>query len=253
MDIKVGAIARTLGFFLYASTAFSQTTPEGHEDLASKVVDPSAPLMTLTFQDQYTGAYYDLDGDADEVTVQLVAPFKMGGKQNISRIRVPYTASSPVKPRGLSDVALLDLVILPRSWGNLLVGGVASIGTNKGPGVDTLALGPTVGAVLKNGPWTYGLLNQNLFSGDDVATSQLQPILAYTFSKTVSVALGDLQITYDWNEGDFVSVPLGFQVNYIARFGQQPVRFFANPQYNLRDFPGAAEWSVTAGLAFILK
>lgn len=250
MDIKVGAITGTLGLFLYASMAFGQ---HAEEDLASKVVDPSAVLKTITFQDQYVESFHGLDGDADEVTVQLVLPFTLGGKQNISRVRIPYTASHPVKPRGLSDVTLLDVITLPRSWGNLLIGGVASIGTNKGPGVDTLALGPTVGAVLKKGPWTYGFLNQNLFSGDDVATSQLQPILAYTFSKSVSVALGDLQLTYDWNEGDFVSVPLGFQVNYIARLGQQPVRFFANPQYNLRDFPGAPELSVTAGLALIVK
>jgi hypothetical protein len=253
MMFRMGAIAGVLGFFACASTVFSQPAPEGEEDLASKVVDPSAVLTTITFQDQYIASFYDLDGDADEVTVQVVAPFKLGGKQNISRVRIPYTASSPVKPRGLADVALLDVVILPRSWGNLLAGGVASIGTNKGPGVDTLALGPTVGAVLKKGRWTYGFLNQNLFSGDDVATSQIQPILAYTFSKTVSVALGDLQYTYDWNEGEFVSVPLSFQVNYIARFGQQPVRFFANPQYNFRDLPGAAELSVVAGLAFIVR
>jgi hypothetical protein len=230
-----------------------QGEPGGEGDLAAKVVDPSAALTSITFQNLYVDSFYDVEGDANEATAQVVVPFKLAGKQNISRVRVPYTTSSPLKPRGLSDVALLDVVILHRRWGNLLVGGVADVGTNKGPGVDTFALGPTVGAVFKHGKWTYGFLNQNLFSGDDVATSQLQPILAYTFSKSVSVAVGDLQYTYDWNEGDLVSAPLGLQVNYIARFGSQPVRFFANPQYNLKDHPGSAELGVTAGVAFIVR
>ena len=55
-------------------------------------------------------------------------------------------------------MALLDIVILRQEWGNLFLGGVADVGVYKGPNVDTFALGPTVGAVLKKGRWTYGFL-----------------------------------------------------------------------------------------------
>ena len=71
-------------------------------------------------------------------------------------------------------------------------------------------------------------VSQNLFSADDIATTQIQPILACTFSKKVSVALGDLQYTYDWKKDRWVFLPLGFQINYIARLVKQAMRFFVN-------------------------
>jgi hypothetical protein len=168
------------------------------------------------------------------MTFQAVVPFKVWDVQNIGRVRIPYTTSSPLGTRGLSDVALLDIVVLRQEWGNLFMGGVADVGVNKGPGVDTFALGPTVGTVLKKGRWTYGFLNQNLFSADDIATTQIQPILGYTFSKKVSVALGDLQYTYDWKKDRWVFLPLGFQINYIARLSKQPMWFWSTRNTTLR-------------------
>ncbi len=223
------------------------------EDLASKVVDPTAILSTLTFQNTFTPSHWGIDDKANQMLFQAVVPFKVWDVQNIGRVRVPYITSSPLGTRGLSDVALLDIVVLRQEWGNLFMGGVADVGANKGPGVDTFALGPTVGVVLKKGRWTYGFLNQNLFSADDVATAQIQPILAYTFSKKVSVALGDLQYTYDWKKDRWVFLPVGFQINYIARLAKQPMRFFVNPQYNLKNEFGSQKWTITGGFAFIVR
>jgi hypothetical protein len=223
------------------------------EDIASKVVDPTALLSTLTFQNSFTPSHWGIDDKANEMTFQAVVPFKVWDVQNIGRVRIPYTTSSPLGTRGLSDVALLDIVVLRQEWGNLFMGGVGDVGVNKGPGVDTFALGPTVGTVLKKGRWTYGFLNQNLFSADDIATTQIQPILGYTFSKKVSVALGDLQYTYDWKKDRWVFLPLGFQINYIARLSKQPMWFFVNPQYNLKNEFGAQKWMIVGGFAFIVR
>lgn len=48
-------------------------------------------------------------------------------------------------------------------------------------------------------------------------------------------------------------LPVGFQVNYIARLGEQPVRFLFGPQYNLKNELGARKWTLTTGFALILK
>jgi len=143
-------------------------------------------------------------------------------------------------------------VLFPKKWGTPVVGAVASLGVNKGPDIDTFAIGPAVGAVFKKEKWTYGIFSQNLFSGDDIATSQLQPILAYTINKKISVAFGDQQFTYDWKRDRFVLLPVGFQVNYIARFGKQPVRFLFGPQYNIKNEFGSRKWTITTGFALIL-
>jgi hypothetical protein len=180
-----------------AQTGESQVDQPADEDLATKVVDPTALLTSLTFQNSFTPSHWGIDDKANQMTFQAVVPFKVWDVQNTGRVRVPYTTSSPLGTRGLSDVALLDIVVLRQEWGNLFMGAVGDVGVYKGPGVDTFALGPTGGAVLKKRRWTYGFLNQNLFSADDIATTQIQPILAYTFSKNLRAALGDLQYTYD--------------------------------------------------------
>jgi hypothetical protein len=101
--------------------------------------------------------------------------------------------------------------------------------------------------------WTYGVFSQNLFSLDDIATTQIQPILAYTVNKKVSLSLGDTQYTVDWDKGRFVNLPLGVQVNYITHFGEQPVRLFVNPQYNMKNEFGSRKWTITTGLALIVR
>ena len=103
--------------------------------------------------------------------------------------------------------------------------------------------------MLRSPKWTYGVFSQNLFSFGDIASSQLQPILAYTMSTKVSVSLGDMQITYDWKKGRFVNLPPSVQANYITAVGQQPIRLFFNPQYNAKNEFGTRQWTLIAGVA----
>jgi hypothetical protein len=65
------------------------------EDIASKVVDPTALLSTLTFQTSFTPSHWGIDDKANEMTFGSVVPFKVWDVQNIGRVRVPYITSSP--------------------------------------------------------------------------------------------------------------------------------------------------------------
>jgi hypothetical protein len=230
-----------------------QADSQGEENLAAQVVDPSSPLTTVTFQNKFSPSLWGVDDKQNEIDTQVAVPLKLLGKRNILRITIPYLTSTPTGNRGLADTSLFDIFLFPKKWGTGVAGFVASFGVNKGPGVDTFAIGPAVGAVFKKEKWTYGVFNQNLFSADDVATTQIQPILAYTFSKKVSVAFGDQQFTYDWHKDRFVLVPVGFQLNYIAMLGKQPVRFLIGPQYNIKNELGAKKWTITTGFALILR
>lgn len=226
---------------------------QGGPDLASQVVDPTSALTTITLQDRYSPSLWHVDGDHNEVDLQVGIPFKAFGAANILRVILPYQTHTPSGVHGLGDVSVFDIVVIRTGFGKLAAGAVASLGVPKGEGADTYAMGPALGVVMASGKWTYGLFNQNLFSGDDIALSQLQPILAYTVNPHVSLALGDLQYTVDWNEGGFVLVPLGMQLNVVTALARQPVRLFVNPQYNLQDEPGSRKWFVTGGLALIVR
>jgi hypothetical protein len=249
---RAGAPALALYLFLHATAAMCQdqsTSPS----LAGQVVDPTAPLKNYLFQNRYSPSIWGVDDRQNEVTMQAGIPHRLFDMPNIFRITLPYMTSVPSGERGLSDVQIFDVVIYPRSWGNLALGGVASVGPNKGPGINTFAMGPAIGAVLKKNKWTYGVFNQNFFSFGDIATTQIQPILAYTLNDEVSFAIGDAQFTIDWNKGRIVNVPLSGQVNYITHLKTQPLRLFVNTQYNAVNEPGSRKWILALGIAFIVK
>jgi len=240
-------------FAQQSAPAATAPAPEAKErDLASQVVDPTAPLKTLTFQYKEVSSFHGISGHQSEFDFKVSVPFQAWGVGNIFKVTLPYVTGSKVGPAGLGDTTLFDLAVLPQSWGRLGVGLVTSFGVDRQSGKDTFSFGPAIGAVLPRGKWTYGLFNQNLFSGD-VTISQFQPILAYTFSPQVSVSMGDAQFVLDWKKSDFVQIPLGVQVNYITALKGQPIRLFINPQYNLRDRTGTSEWSTTIGLALIVR
>jgi hypothetical protein len=236
-----------------AQSGTPQAGNSAEDNLAAAVVDPTAALKTISFQNKFSPSLWGVDDEQNDVDLQLGIPHSAFGQRNILRVTIPYATSSPSGARGLTDVSIFNILLFPKKWGTLAVGAVASLGTNKGPGIDTFALGPAVGLVFKKNKWTYGVFSQNLFSLGDIATTQIQPVLAYTFNKKVSASLGDTQYTVDWNKGRFVNLPLGVQVNYITRFGEQPIRLFINPQYNTKNEFGSRKWTITTGLALIVR
>jgi hypothetical protein len=240
-------------FLLLNATVATCQDQTANPSLAAQVIDPTAPIKTYTLQDRYAPSIWGLDDRQNEVTFMAAVPHQMFDLPNIFRITVPYMTSLPSGERGISDVALVNVVLYPRSWGMLGLGGVATVGANKGPGINTFAMGPAIVAVLKKNKWTYGIFNQNLFSFGDIASTQIQPILGYTLNDKVSFAIGDAQFTMDWNKGRFVNVPLSVQGNYIAHIKKQPLRLFFNPQYNVVNEPGSRKWLLTFGVALIVK
>jgi hypothetical protein len=248
------AAASALAFVLLfdGTPLLSQTQPTG-SNLAADVVDPTASIKTLSVQNRYSPAVWGIDDEWNDLYLQAGIPHEAFSMQNILRISIPYVTSVPSGERGLSEIAIFNIFLYPRSWGTLAVGGVASLNPNKGPGIDTFAMGPAIGGVLRKNKWTYGTFNQNLFSFGDISTSQIQPILAYTHSEKLSFAFGDAQYTIDWNKGRFVNVPISGQINYIVHIEEQPLRFFFNPQYNLVNEPGTQKWMLSVGASLIVR
>ncbi len=252
------AIAKLFVFLIVfpASAAGQAPTSQpnlSQPSLAAQVVDPTARLKSFTFQDTFSPSLWGIDDRANEVEFRAVIPHDAFGMPNILRITIPYVTSRPSGNRGLGDVELLNIFLYPTKWGTIAAGGVVSAGANKGPGINTLALGPVLGMVVKKKKWNYGLFNQNFFSFGDIATTQLQPVLSYTFNDKISVAYGDAQCTFDWKNNRFVDVPLSAQVNFISSIPHQPVRYFVNPQYNVVNETGTRKWSIIFGIGFIVK
>lgn len=235
---------------LSGASGASQSAPSGGGELASKILDPTASLTQLVFQDRWISRFHQRDRSQNTLVFQPVIPFKVFGKNHILRATLPYRADGPWGP-GLDPVQIFDLVVAPFGKGRIGVGGIMNFSPATTANADTFQMGPAVGWVGKKGKLTYGVFNQNLFS-DDVGISFLQPVLGYTLSDKLTISAGDLQLGYDWKSTQWTSLPIGFQVNRIVNIKDTSFRLFYNPQYNFRDLAGTPEWTHIFGVALLV-
>ena len=244
-----GAQEATAAVATAPATAPAEPVESQQDGLARRATDPTASPPTFSFINDVTTSYRDLedgtpiDDTGYQLRFQPVIPFKAWGAANILRMTVPYQISGP-GPEGLGDVTVFDLVVLPQSWGRLGIGVVGSFAAATSDVSAHASAGPAIGFVAPvSKKLNLGLFNQNLF-GNDVAISQIQPIAAYQLGSGWSLSLGDLQWPYDWDRGEFVSMPIGIQLGKVLPVAGQPMRFSVNPQYDFEDLPGASRSKV---------
>jgi hypothetical protein len=227
------------------------TGTAGDQDLATKLVDPTASVTTLNFQNRYISSFYGNSNQQNTLVFQPVIPYKAFGTNHIFRATMPYRLDGPFQD-GLDPVTLFDLMVIPLSRGRLGVGPVVSFGPNNRNGRDTIQAGPAIGYVTQKGKWTLGGFNQNLIS-NDTNVSFLQPVIAYTINPKWTISAGDLQEGYDWKSDQWVSLPVGFQVGRLVQVGKTTLRLAYNPQYNFRDLDGNPEWTHLFGVGLVVK
>jgi opacity protein-like surface antigen len=217
-------------------------------ELARQATDPTASLMAFNFQGTYVGGYHgsSIPGEADDAfqfAFRPVIPLEFLGKPNILRLTIPYQTGGR-GDEGFGPISLFDLVVFNEKWGRWGVGPVMSFDTT-GDAPDSFVIGPAIGFVKQESKkFNWGLFSQNVF-WSNTAVTQIQPVIAYQLGNGWSLSAGDLQFTYDWNAGQWLNLPVGFQIGKVTQIGSQPVRFAINPQYNLKSNRGLNEWQCT--------
>jgi hypothetical protein len=95
--------------------------------------------------------------------------------------------------------------------------------------------GPTVVALKQDGPWTYGVLANHIWSfagqsdRSDVNSTFLQPFVSYTTPEAWTFAL-NTESTYNWVSDDW-SVPINFNVSKLVVIDKQPISISAGVRY----------------------
>jgi hypothetical protein len=231
---------------LLADVAAAQDAGEA-EDLAKKLANPVAALISVPIQLNYDDDYgADDQGSIMRINVQPVIPISINDDWNlISRTILPIVDQNDVPFAGVSEFGLGDIVqsafFSPKAptasgwiWG---AGPVLLLptATDKLLGSKKWGIGPTAVVLKQQGPWTFGGLANHIESvaGDsdraDISATFLQPFLTYVTPKQTTFAV-NTEATYDW-EGRNWSIPLNVNVSQLLKFGNQIVSIGGGVRY----------------------
>lgn len=219
------------------SQSQTQQSTGDAQELAKKLSNPVASLISVPFQSNFDFGMGTGSGWRYTLNFQPVVPFRLNAKWNlISRTILPIVHQHNVAnigtQSGLGDVtqsfffspaenktfiwAVGPALLIPTATDDLL-------GTKK------FGIGPTVLALKQEGPWTYGGLTNHIWSvagSDDrasVNSTFIQPFLAYN-TKDAWTYNVNAETSYDWT-GNHWSVPIHVTISKLVKFGKQPVSF----------------------------
>lgn len=238
---------------ILATTASAAVAEDNEEDLAKKLSNPVADLISVPFQFNYNGGIGpDEDGEQFFLNFQPVVPIELNEDWNlISRTIVPVTWQDDIFPGAGTQFGLgnttQSLFFSPSAPVNGIIWGVGPVlyvptATDDLLGPNKWGAGPTAVGLWQGGGWTVGALANQIWSfagsdnDPDINATYLQPFVSYSTKDAWTFTL-NTESTYNW-ENDEWSVPINFVVSKIIRVGKLPVsvfggvRYWAEPQDN---------------------
>jgi hypothetical protein len=257
-------IITTIVGMIYGSTALvlgvgSAAAQESDEELAKKLSNPIAALISVPFEFNYNKGYGTEEGEQFALNIMPVIPITLNKDWNvISRTIVPVILQDDIAGRsgeqaGLGDT-LQSLFFSPSKpietgIGNLTWGAGPAIaiptGTDDLLGSGKFGLGPTGVTLIQKGPWTYGALVNHIWSvagegnRDEVSATFMQPFIAYT-TPTAWTFIVQTESTYDWKTEQW-SVPINASISKLVTIGSQKVQFQVGSRYWAESPSGGPE------------
>jgi hypothetical protein len=247
--------------------------------LAKATQNPVASLISVPIQDSSNFGVGPYDRTQNVINIQPVIPVRISENWNlITRIIQPivwqpYPAATVGGQSGFGDMNPA-FFLSPAKPGKLILGAGPTIviptATSALTGQGKLSMGPSVVALTQPGPWTIGVLVNNVFSivgsphRPAVNQMLLQYFINYNLKKGWYISSSPI-VTANWRKrgsgeaadgndttgGSVWTVPFGGGVGRIMRLGFQPVNITAQFYASAVHPPGASPWGMRLQIALL--
>jgi hypothetical protein len=246
---------------------FTSQAQESAEELAKKLANPVASLISVPMQVNNDHGIGSLNGSRTTVNVQPVIPMSLTKDLNliarwVQPIVTQYNITGEAqKQAGLAD-AVVSAFISPKNSKNGFTWGAGPVfllpvASHQAFASKQLGFGPTAVALKQSHGWTFGaLVNQiwGIAGGEGrqkVNQMFLQPFLNYNW-KSGAGAGGGFEYTQNWanNTSTLWFIPT---ISGLTSLGKQKVSLAFGPRFNLAAPSGAKAdlgWRAAATLLF---
>lgn len=234
-------------------------------DLAKKLQNPVADLISVPFQFNYDEGFGPKDAGRVTLNIQPVIPIELNEDWNvISRTIIPVIYQGSVATGVDDEFGIGDTVqsffFSPKEPVNgwILGAGPALLlptGTEQGLRSEQLGLGPTAVALRQHDGWTYGALVNQLWGVNDpkdntrVNATFIQPFLSHTWPSATTLTL-NAEATYDWTDEE-LTLPFNLMLSQLVKLGDHPVQFQIGGRWYADAPPGGPDWGLRFTVTFL--
>ncbi len=249
---------------LLLGTVAITVAEESNTELAKKVQNPVADLISIPLQDNIGFGYGPKNDVQNVLNIEPVIPVSLDKEWNlITRTILPIIAQPwPEAQFGLGDLNATAF-LSPAAEGKLVwgVGPVLQFptATDRLLGSGKWCAGASAVSVLKEGHWVVGALLNNIWSfagdGDRRSVNQMlfQPFINYNFPDGWYLNSAPI-ITGNWmaRGEDVWTVPLGGGFGKVFRIGKLPFNGQIGAYANVAKPAVGPDWTLRVQLSLLL-
>jgi len=235
------------------------------EELAKKLSNPIASLISVPFQNNMDIGIGANNGSRNTLNIQPVIPLRISENLNlITRIVLPVISQYNVTGIGTHETgignAVLSAFFSPSNSKGGLTWGAGPVfmipGSNEYLSVKQFGVGPTAIGLYQSKGYTVGALVNQIWSVagkeglDDLSMLFFQPFISYNWKSGAGVG-GNFEVSQNWG-AESTSVWFNPNLSAVTSIGKQKTQFVVGPRFNLAASDGSkADFGVRAVVVFL--